>query len=90
LQTIFDERKRLGVTNATGKRSAKNQYAKTSSIKAKKKTVAKMTREIASLKVKFKALEGKRDSASSGDDTETAQGDAGNQFSGRKKKKKKE
>jgi hypothetical protein len=89
-QTIFDERKRLGVTNATGKRSGKKRYAKASSIKAKKKTVAKMTREIASLKIKFKALEAKRDAASSGDDTETAQDDAGNQFSGRKKKKKKE
>jgi hypothetical protein len=87
-QTIFDERKRLGVTNTTGKHSPKDRHAKTSSIKAKKKTVAKMTREIASLQIKFKALEGKRDAASSGDDTETAQDDAGNQFSRPRKKKK--
>ncbi len=86
-QTMFDERKRLGVANNTSKRSPKNRHAKTSSIEAKKKTLAKMTRQIASLKKKFKALEGKRDAASSGDDTETAQDDAGCQFSGRKKKK---
>jgi hypothetical protein len=42
------------------------------------------------LKAKFKATEGKRDAAFSGDETETAQDDAGDQFSGRKKKKKRE
>ncbi len=88
-QSIMDERKRLDVPGTPGKRSPKNRTAKTSSIKAKKKNLAKMTREIASLKVKFKAIEGKRDAASSSDDADTAQDNAGDQFSGRKNKKKK-
>ncbi len=85
----MDERKRLDAPGAPGKRSPKNRTAKTSSIKAKKKNLARMTREIASLKVKFKAIEGKRDAASSSDDADTAQDNAGDQFSGRKNKKKK-
>jgi hypothetical protein len=82
---VYEERKRLGVVPKKARRS------KPSSIKTKKKTLAKMTREIASLKTKFNNLKKKR-GASSDDDADGAdepQDNAGDQFGGRKDKKKK-
>ena len=87
--TVYEERKRLGIVSNDSK---KTRRSKPSSIKTKKKTLAKMTREIASLKTKFKNLNKKRGAASSDDDDDGAnepQDNAGDQFGGRKDKKKK-
>ena len=84
---VYEERKRLGATQD----KSKTRRSKPSAVKAKKQTLTKMKREIASLKVKFKEIKAKRGPSSDDDadaDDET-QDDAGNQFGGRKGKKKK-
>jgi hypothetical protein len=67
----------------------KNRTSSTAT--TKKKTLAKMTGEIASVKSKFKTMEGKRAAEPSSDDAneDTMQENAGDQFCGRRKKKKK-
>jgi hypothetical protein len=77
-QAIFDERKRLNIVPKRSRGSSRP--CSTSSVKSKKKTLAKMTREIASLKVKK--------GASSNEADETPD-NAGDQFGGRKSKKSK-
>jgi hypothetical protein len=86
-QAIYDERKRLNLP--TTKMPAKKH--RTSSIATKKKTLAKMHREIASMKSRFKAMEGKREAEENSDDADedATQDNAGDQFGGRKKKQKK-
>ena len=82
---VYEECKRLGVLSQGDK-----ARRKPSAVKSKKADVHSMKRKIASLKVKFKNLKTKR-SASSDDDAEDdaePQDNAGNQFGGRKDKKK--
>jgi len=81
LKTVFDERERLGIKKGHNKNSPKKRNV--SSAK-KDKSIKTMTREIASLKVKFKELIKKE---SDGEDEEETQDNAGDQFGGRKQKK---
>ena len=82
-QAILDERKRLGIVHK------KSRCSKTSSVRTKTSALTKLNREIASLKVKFKDLQGKRGATSDdGDEAQEPQDNAGDQFGGRKKKRK--
>jgi hypothetical protein len=82
-QAIFDERKRLGIVPKKSRRS------KASSVRTKTSALTKLNREIASLKVKFKDLQGKRGATSDdGDEAQEPQDNAGDQFGGRKKRRK--
>jgi hypothetical protein len=87
-QGIFDERKRLGIVPKKGKFSPK-RTASAVKTKKDKSNLAKMTREIASLKVKFKDLVEKKGSSSNDDDVDEIQDNAGDQFGGRRQKKNK-
>jgi hypothetical protein len=88
-QIIYDERKRLGIVSKKAKHSSNRNgksNRKTSATKSKDKAIKKMTREIASMKSKFKDMEKKGGSSKSSDDDEV-QDNAGDQFGGRKTKK---
>ena len=86
-QAVYDERKRLGIVPKKGKYSSKkNNNRKTSATKSKDKAIKKMTREIASMKSKFKDME-KRDGSSKSTDDDEVQDNAGDQFGDRKTKK---
>jgi hypothetical protein len=80
-----DERKHLNIVPKRSRGASRPRS--TSSVKSKKKTLAKMTREIASLKVKFKDLQEKKGASS--DEADEMQGNTGDQFGGRKSKKSK-
>ena len=87
-QMVYEERKRLGITAVDNR--IKSRRSRPSSVKTKKKTLAKMTREIASLKSKFNNLKKKRGASSEDEnDDDEPQENAGDQFGGRKEKKKK-
>jgi hypothetical protein len=84
-QAIFNERKRL---NITPKRSRVGK-SKASAITVKKKALAKMNREISSLKTRLKGMEKDKKVLSSDEEDGDIQDNAGDQFGGRKKKKQK-
>ena len=86
-QAVLEERKRLNISPKKGKYVHKKSNL--SSVASKKdKALKKMTREIASLKVKFKGIEKKDDKDSSSEEEDgRVQDNAGDQFGGRKSKK---
>lgn len=82
---VTEERKRQGVAKM-------KRRGKPSSVKTNRKKLAKMTREISSLKSKYKSLKKKKGASTDEDDNDDAdepQDNAGDQFGGRKSKKKK-
>jgi Mg2+ and Co2+ transporter CorA len=82
-QSVYDERKRLGIKNTKGKKPPyKGRQA--SAIKSKKKQVSKLNRKIASLKARLKSANANDDDD---DEPEAIQDNAGDQFGGRKKRK---
>ena len=83
--SVYEERKRLNVTSSGNK----NRRRKASSINTKRKTLAKMNREIASLKTKVTNLKKKSRTSSDDDGDDDPQENAGDQFGGRKDKQKK-
>ena len=84
-QAIFDERKRFNITAKSRGGRAKRT---SSAITAKKGQLEKMTRAIASLKTRLKEVESTKESSDSEEAAEEPQNDTGNEFGGRKKKKK--
>ena len=81
---VTEERKRQGVAKM-------KRRGKPSSVKTNKKKLAKMTREISSLKSKYKSLKKKKGASTDedDDDADEPQSNAGDQFGGRKSKKNK-
>ena len=81
---VMEERKRQGVAKT-------KRRGKPSSVKTNRKKLAKMTREISSLKSRYKSLKKKKGASSDedDDDADEPQDNAGDQFGGRKSKKKK-
>jgi hypothetical protein len=85
---VYDERKRLGIGG--DKNKSQTRRSKPSAVKTRKKNMTKLNREIASLRVKVDHLKKKRGISSDddADDTDGPQDNAGDQFGGRKGKKK--
>ena len=87
-QQVFAERKRQGITP---KKKSQGGKSKASAVKSKKKTLEKLTRKVAALETKAKSLKKKVAFESDDDEAEEngPQDNAGDQFGGRKSKKKK-
>jgi hypothetical protein len=87
-QQVFAERKRQGITS---KRKPQAGKSKAAAVKTKKKALDKLTRKVAALETKAKNLKKKVAFESDDDEAEETepQDNAGDQFGGRKSKKKK-
>ena len=75
--------------NIVPKKGKNRNGRNTSAVKAKKKALGKMTREIAALKTQVKELHEKREASSEDEEDDTPQDNAGDQFGGRASKKSK-
>jgi hypothetical protein len=84
-QLVIDERKRLNVPRKTRGRGGQNA----SSVQSKKKSLQKMTKQIAALNTRVKRVEGKKVPSKEDDDDDSVSDNAGDQFGGREKKRQK-